>query len=341
MFHKFLPLFAVSFLFFFSSSALAQSFSDVPASHPYAEAIEYVKTQSIVSGYRDGTFKPDSTINRAEFLKILLEAKIKNSDIILNCIEQPFSDVLITEWYADYTCFAKEQGIIKGYNDGTFRPTQNISFAEASKIIVNTMIEKTDSGVGEIWYEPFIGKLEMRNAIPDSLILFKGPSDAGYKESANITRGEMAYLIYSITHDGDLPLVPCANFGGQNTIQTTNLQKVGAYDVSIQPSCIIILDPVKKEYAVFDYSGEFQKSVLDNTMSIPGSSLISGGFNVSLQGKILTMNIWKISDAQNYANQEMGPVSLPTGSFFSSDSEWESIAKKIDTKTFNLSFQNY
>ena len=48
-----------------------QSFSDVPPDHDAYEAVEFLKTQNIIGGYPDGTFKPDRTVNRAEAAKII------------------------------------------------------------------------------------------------------------------------------------------------------------------------------------------------------------------------------------------------------------------------------
>ena len=52
--------------------ASAQSFKDVPASHPAYAAVEYLKSANIVSGYPDGTFQPNRPVNRAEALKLIL-----------------------------------------------------------------------------------------------------------------------------------------------------------------------------------------------------------------------------------------------------------------------------
>ncbi|MEK7218689.1 MAG: thermonuclease family protein, partial [Patescibacteria group bacterium] len=50
-------------------------FSDVASSHPYLQAIRWGKSSGVLSGYPDGTFQPEKTVNRAEFLKIVLGAK--------------------------------------------------------------------------------------------------------------------------------------------------------------------------------------------------------------------------------------------------------------------------
>ena len=188
------PLSLVLAVFLFGASpALAQSFSDVPKEHNYFDAIEYVKSNSIVQGYSDGTFKPDNTINRAEFLKILIEAQFKNSSEVTNCTEGSFSDVSYSDWFAKYACFAKKQGIIKGYADGTFNPSQTITFAEAAKIVVNTMIGKRNEGNGAAWYKPFVEELY------DRRIILECSANANYVYAfcpeELITRGFMANII--------------------------------------------------------------------------------------------------------------------------------------------------
>ena len=57
------------------------SFNDVPETDRFYKAIDFVKDNNIVSGYEDGSFKPDNPINRAELLKIIIESKFSD-DII-------------------------------------------------------------------------------------------------------------------------------------------------------------------------------------------------------------------------------------------------------------------
>jgi hypothetical protein len=56
-------------------------FSDVSSGHVNYDAIKYVQDNGIVSGYQDGTFKPDKTINRAEFTKIIVAARFPTAAI--------------------------------------------------------------------------------------------------------------------------------------------------------------------------------------------------------------------------------------------------------------------
>lgn len=156
-------------------------FTDV-YSHAYKTAIEYLKDNSIISGYSDGTYKPDYAINRAEFMKIIMEAKF-SSDIgnAGNC----FHDVS-SAWYAPYICAAKNKGIVGGYSDGYFRPAQSINFAEAAKIL--SEIYGLEITPGNQWYEGYVKALQSDNYIPVTINRLDKP----------ISRAEMAELIWRI-----------------------------------------------------------------------------------------------------------------------------------------------
>ena len=189
----------------------SRSFSDVPATHANAEAIAYVKAEGIVSGYADGTFRPDQTINRAEFLKIVLEAQATgytgdgpSPSPSMNCFFHggskedfrqefgKFNDVEFTSWYAPYFCSGIRSGIVRGYPDQTFRPAQTINFVEAAKIIVTTDAyfggSLTVSRQGNTWYEGYVRALAERKAIPLSITSF----------GQVITRGEMAEMVWRL-----------------------------------------------------------------------------------------------------------------------------------------------
>ena len=180
------------------SSESSDLYSDLSTTHPNHTAISYISSHSIVSGYPDGTFRPSSPINRAEFTKIIVGATTEDHSTIKgsNC----FPDVE-DEWFAKYVCTAKDKNIIGGYPDGTFKPADNVNFAEAAKIVVEAfeLIDeggKEDGKKGEAWYGQYVLALQNVNAIPLSI-------DSLDKK---ITRGEMAEMIYRL-HAGveDLP----------------------------------------------------------------------------------------------------------------------------------------
>lgn len=171
------------------------AFSDVSSGNRNAEAVQYVKAKGFVNGYADGTFKPMATINRAEFAKIVAEAVYSDEDI-KNCVAQNvqadwsyvfLKDVPKDAWYAPYVCVARVKGLVGGYADGTYHPSQNISLVEAAKILTNAFHYQTTPD-SQTWYKPFVEKLGEERAIPATILDF----------DKQITRGDMAEMIWRI-----------------------------------------------------------------------------------------------------------------------------------------------
>jgi hypothetical protein len=184
----FIALYFLAFLF--TGNAIA--FNDLKADHPYNEAINFIKDNGIVQGYPDGSFRPESQINRAEFLKIIVESKFSDTEIenalkedkIENYNYADFIDIPINEWYAPYIRIAVREGLIKGYPDGTFRPEGNVNFVEALKIILKVSDIIYDDTTSP-WYRGSVEKASELNLISSDITSF----------SLNITRAQMADLI--------------------------------------------------------------------------------------------------------------------------------------------------
>lgn len=175
-------------------SGSAATFSDVGVGSEYYDAVSYLHTGGIVSGYADGTFEPYQTINRAEFTKIIVgatgydPAKDPSGFDIYSTSGMNFSDIQKGAWYNPYLRKAIGIGVIEGYPDGTFKPAQEINFAEASKIIV-VSTGGNFAGAGyapEDWFHKFVNILEQDHAIPNTILSF----------DQKITRGEMAEILY-------------------------------------------------------------------------------------------------------------------------------------------------
>ncbi len=166
------------------------TFSDLDDDDPSYEAITWMQENDIVEGYDDGTFQSLNKINRAEFMKIVVES-ITDDASGDNC----FPDVT-DEWFAKYICYGQEIGLVDGYEDGTFQPANEINFAEAGKIIANALdLELTTTETTDPWYRQYVEPIAELAAIPTSI------SDL----DKSIARGEMSEVIWRIQEEqGDL-----------------------------------------------------------------------------------------------------------------------------------------
>ncbi len=180
------------FVFLLPTAVFAQSANDY-SGHVYEEAIEYLYEEGIVSGYPDGTFRPNLNINRAEFLKIVVESQFDDVDYVGHAQETCFKDVVSGNWYTQYVCFAKSRGIVEGYSDGTFKPEQNINLSESLKMIYESMnlaVDNPDAVFKFKYYSPAM----KAGYIPDELV-------GGYFDI--MTRGDIAEIMYRILIDPD------------------------------------------------------------------------------------------------------------------------------------------
>lgn len=158
-------------------------FKDVPDNHPFAETINDLKMKGLVKGYPDETFAPDSTISRAEFITMVMASISKNPQGA-NC----FKDVK-NEWFARFICAAKTKNLVRGYPDGTFKPGNNINFAEASAILAQAnRLKPKKPAAGEVWYKPAMKRLEAKAAIPMTV---------DYPEK-KLSRAEVAEMIWRL-----------------------------------------------------------------------------------------------------------------------------------------------
>ncbi len=159
-------------------------FRDI-SDYPYKEAIEYLENAGVVGGFSDGSYKPYQSVTRAEMMKIILKGKFDEKDLkYIDC----FSDVK-TDWFSPFVCFGKEKNVVSGYSDGTFKPNNNVNFAEALKIaFLGLEVSGDFSSSSEDWFSPYVDFADKNMIFLKYLYL---PQD-------NITRGQMAEIVYRI-----------------------------------------------------------------------------------------------------------------------------------------------
>ena len=174
------------------SSVTAWAYSDCND-----ESVKILTDKGVLSGYEDGTFRPDAYVTRAEMARIIssvtggLTSKVTDTVIgtgfeIPNSAKCEFSDVNTDYWAINDIVHCEGLGLIDGYEDGTFRPNENVSVAEAVKICLsatgyNSMITEND----DTWYKPWI----------DMAVKYKILDSSDIDPNCKMTRAGIAELV--------------------------------------------------------------------------------------------------------------------------------------------------
>ncbi|MEW6242842.1 MAG: S-layer homology domain-containing protein [Bacillota bacterium] len=169
------------------AGAASGPFADVPDTHELAAKFGVLKDLNIYVGYPDGTARPDEPITRAQFAAVVVRmlgpsrvAAAKSMELFA----PHFADTDASwSWAWGYVNVATALGIIHGYPDGTFRPNNNVTFAEAFKMIIHAL--KLEAAAVGVWPTNYL------------MVAYDIGLDKGLDVFANlpITRGEMALAV--------------------------------------------------------------------------------------------------------------------------------------------------
>lgn len=205
----------------------ASAFSDMKESDFGYESAAYLKDRRIMTGFEDGSFRPDQKVNRAEAMKILGFPLI-NGDVSAPK-EDPFDDVSKNDWFAPYVAWGVTKNIINGSDKSSdFRPQESITKAEFIKMMLTAYgvdtkahgdIElplATDVADVKQWYYPYF-----RYALASSVIVT--PKSGLLAPGRELTRIDVAVLLYRflLYKDGKRT---------QDLLDATTLDLVGTLD---------------------------------------------------------------------------------------------------------------
>lgn len=173
-------------------AAFAASYPDVADTASYKQAVDELSALNIVNGYEDGTFQPDKNVTRAEITKMVVTAL---GDTVLNSAEAAkgrdtqFTDVPGTHWAAGYISVGTSSqagNFINGYSATEFGPEDNVTFAQAMKMLVGAL--------GYTYYS------EQNGGWPNGYLSYGyklGISDGvtGVTNDQQVTRAQVAQMI--------------------------------------------------------------------------------------------------------------------------------------------------
>jgi hypothetical protein len=196
-------------------------FEDMPADNFAADCVKELASDGIVLSGEGVYFRPESPVNRAEFLKMVMKAYYTGSAVYdgSSC----FRDVGGSAWYAPYICEAKTNGIVAGYSDNSYQPVRNITRAEGAAILVKALrVPLTDwegvpfKDVYTAWQKDAVATAYTKGLVRGYNLTDFGPNDL-------LTRAQAAKLIcnartnFTAPLDGEVPVIGAE----ENTIDTT------------------------------------------------------------------------------------------------------------------------
>ena len=125
----------------------AEIFSDVKSKHWAATFIAYGNALKYVTGYPDGTFKPNGVLTRAEGVTIL--ARYAGLSEEANVTSAPFPDLKPDFWANKYIAPAKATGLLKYLDGKEFNPSADFTRAEACEVLYR--VPSIQKKVNEFW----------------------------------------------------------------------------------------------------------------------------------------------------------------------------------------------
>lgn len=186
-----------------SASALAATFPDVDQSASYASSVDILTGLGIVEGDENGKFNPDNNVTRAEFAKMVVEARgegaVAQSQTVTN-----FTDS-VGHWAVGYIAQGVSDGFINGYDDTTFGPDDTVTYAQAVKMLVCAIGYDSFATRAGGWPTGYL-------SYGNSLGVTDGVAGSVTNDTA-LTRAQCAMLIAN-TLDVPLVMVTGVEYGG-------------------------------------------------------------------------------------------------------------------------------
>lgn len=148
--------------------------------------------KGLIAGYPDGTYQPDHPITRAEFITL-----VNRSLKLTGQADVKFTDVASDSWEHAQVAAATSAGYISGYDDGTFRPGQAISRAEAATVLrralklepnAESAAKFSDANLLADWSKGAIGALAAKGFV-------NGFADGTFRPGQSMTRAESVVML--------------------------------------------------------------------------------------------------------------------------------------------------
>ena len=110
-------------------------FSDVSQNDWFAAYVGYLAKYDVIKGYEDGTFRPNASVTRAEFVAMAVRCYDLFYELGSSAISIKYNDLNSSHWAYDDIAYATNEKWLNGYADGSFKPDVNITRAEVVTVV--------------------------------------------------------------------------------------------------------------------------------------------------------------------------------------------------------------
>lgn len=157
---------------------------------PLFSSVKFLIDKKIMTGYPDGTFKPDGYITRAEIAVAVTKMTNRTSLVESMAKKNVYSDLQGYDWAKGHINALSDAGILKGTSNTTFSPGKNISYAELITILIRTKPAAAEYETYGKWPDNYIQYAQMYNLLGNVVVT---------DWYAPATRGDTAKLIYRVS----------------------------------------------------------------------------------------------------------------------------------------------
>ncbi|NLD48942.1 MAG: S-layer homology domain-containing protein, partial [Clostridiaceae bacterium] len=234
-------------------------------SHWAEEVVTSWIGQGLISGYEDGSFKPNDPVKRAEF--VAFSNRVLK---LLDKSESAFNDVSANAWYSEDVLKAVEADMIKGYGDGIFKPEAPITRQEAAVVLFNAFelaVDESnsansfaDSGKIASWAKSAVSSLYKEGYV-------KGRTGNNFAPTDNITRAETVAMI--------------------NNIMGTLIKSGGEFTNSVKGNLVVntanvVLKGMEIEGDLYLTQGIGEGEIVLDNVIVKGRTVVKGGGSDSI-----------------------------------------------------------
>ena len=180
---------------------------------PYRDAVAAMTEQGVLEGFEDGSFRPEETLTREQGAKIITYLCIgREAAEALVCRQAPFDDVAADRWSAPYIAWCVEKGIINGYGNGCFGPTDALTGDHYAKMLLCALglgREDKTAYTGPDWFKAVREDAEAAG-------LYDG--DPAMASDKPLNRGQAALLSWN-TAQAEEAAVPSPTSGSETDVE--------------------------------------------------------------------------------------------------------------------------